>query len=182
MNLGRLLRAEGITPAIIKQNPDILVKAMKTTLQGDEPSGTPQSYYTAYESFSNHHRTFTDPSSSRSSAQASLSLLGSAPPRGPTFTNEFLERHNGAAPSLEQDKNVHDGLQSLLQGMDSYQLADKPKNVNEQDEIDLEGLNEAHETTENNRDNMVSKVFRQESGQGRLNQEMTYPQRKNSKK
>jgi len=150
MNLGRLLRTEGITPAMIKQNRNTLVQAMKITLQGDEPSNTPQSYHTAYESLSNHHRTFTDPSSSRSSVQASPSLLGSAPPRGPTFTNEFLKRQNRAARSLEQETNVHDGLQSLLQGMDSYQLGDKPEAVNENDEIDLEGLNEAHDMTETN--------------------------------
>lgn len=125
MNLGRLLRAEGITPAMIKQNRDVLVTAMKTTLQGDEPSNTPQSYHTACESFSSHNRTFTDPGSSRSFAQASLSLLGSAPPNGPTFTNEFLKRKS--ACSLEQDTNVRDGLESLLQGMDNYQRGDKPE-------------------------------------------------------
>jgi len=161
MNLGRLLRAEGITPAIIKQNGGILVKAMKTTLQGDEPSNTPQSYHTACESFSNHYRTFTDPSISRSCAQASLSLLSSAPPCGPTFTNEFLERHNGAARSLDQDTNVQDGLQSLMQGMDNYHLGDKLEDVDEHDDIDLEGLDEANPTIENNHHNISSKVFEQ---------------------
>ncbi len=148
MNLGRLLRAEGITPARIKQNPEILVKAMKTTLQDDEPSNTPQSYHTACESLPNHHSTFTDLNSSRSFAQDSVSLLSSAPPRGSFFSNKFLERHDGPARSLDQDANVKDGLQSLLQGMDDYRLHDGPEDVNEYNENELEGLNEVHEITD----------------------------------
>jgi len=148
MNLGRLLRAEGITPARIKQNPEILVKAMKTTLQDDELSNTPQSYHTACESLPNHHSTFTDLNGSRSFAQDSVSLLSSAPPRGPIFTNEFLERHNGPARSLDQDANVKDGLRSLLQGMDDYRLHDDPEDVNEDDGINLEGLNGDIATTD----------------------------------
>lgn len=161
MNLGRLLRAEGITPAKIKQNPEILVKAMKTTLQDDEPSDTPQSYYTAYESLPNRHPTFTNLSSSRSFVQASVSLLGSAPPRSSIFTNEFLERHNGRARSLDQDANVKDGLQSLLQGMDDYGLHDGPEDVNEYNENELEGLNKVHEMTDGFHDDKAPEQWRE---------------------
>lgn len=144
MKLGRLLRAEGVTPAMIKQNHEILVKAIKTTLQRAEPSCTPDSYYTAFESLSSHHRAFTDPSGSRLSAQASIGILGSAPPRGATFTEEFLERHKGAATSLEQDANVQDGLNSLLQGMGTSEISDERPEVD--DDIDLDGLLDVHPT------------------------------------
>lgn len=171
MSLGRLLRAEGITPAMIKQNRDVLITAMKTTLQRDEPSNTPQSYYTACESLSSHHRTFTDPGSSRSFAQASLSILGSAPPRGPTFTDDFLKRKSGAARSLDQDANVQDGLQSLLQGMDNYQCGTNPENLNEHDEVDLGGMNANYGTTDYSHDSMAAEVLEQRSEHQRLERE-----------
>ena len=45
MDLGRLLRAEGITPAMIEENRELLVRAMKTSLEeGVSPA---QSYRTA---------------------------------------------------------------------------------------------------------------------------------------
>lgn len=134
---------------MIKQNPDSVVKAIKTAIEGNDPQGTPGSYHTAFESFSSHHRTFTDPSSSRPSAQASLSLLGSAPPRTPTFSNDFLERHHGAARSLDQDANIQGGLHLLLEGTETVGAAREPEDGKEDDDLDLEGLNEAYPATEN---------------------------------
>ena len=116
MNLGRLLRAEGITPAIIQQNHDVLIRAMKTTLQESHLSSFPESYHTAHESFSYRYRSFTDSSNSRPSFQSSTSILGSAPILGATFTAEFLDRHR-ATGSLDQETNVEDGIRSLLNGM-----------------------------------------------------------------
>ena len=125
MNLGRLLRNEGITPAMIKENSNALVEAMKITLLGDLPSDSPQSYHTALESFPDHHRTFTSPISARPSLQSSMSILGSAPPIGAIFAKENIDGHIGKARSLEQRRNVDDGIQSLLQGMEES----KEKNV-----------------------------------------------------
>lgn len=142
MNLGRILRAEGITPAMIKQNRDVLVKVMKTTLHEEEWSTTPQSYHTAYESIPQHHRTLTQPSSIRTSAQASLNVLGSAPPKGATFTDDFLHRHHGLARSLEEGSNVDDGMQTLLHSMDMYSKGDEPEGVTDDHLFDLGGLTE----------------------------------------
>ena len=121
MNLGRLLRAEGITPALIKQNRDILVRAMKSTLQEDLSSSIPESYHTAFESLPPGDRDFGTtnliPRRPKMSESLSMSLFGSAPPRSATFTDDFLERHGRVTASLDQQENVEDGMQSLLQGM-----------------------------------------------------------------
>lgn len=151
--LRRLLDREGIQPAMIKQNRGIVVKAIKTALQENDLLSNSESYHTAFESFSSHHRTLTNPSSSRPPAQASLSLLSSAPPRAPTFSDEFLERHHGAARSIEQDTNIQGGLEFLLEGMEAVEIAREPEDGNEDDGPDLEGLNEAGDTTETDSDN-----------------------------
>ena len=116
MNLGRLLRAEGITPAIIQQNRDVLIRAMKITLQASHPSSFPESYHTAHESFSYRYRSFTGSSNSHLSFHSSTSILGSAPILGATFTDEFLDRHR-VTNSLDKETNVEDGIRSLLNGM-----------------------------------------------------------------
>ena len=142
MNLGRLLRKEGITPIMIKQNRDVLVKAMKTSLDVGYSPSTPESYQTALESLSDFDRrsSIKDrrniPSDDTfSPQQSSIGLLGSAPPRGATFTDDFLRRQNGPARSLDQKQNVEEGMQSLLQGMG---LNDLDADV-EEDEIEDAG-------------------------------------------
>ena len=142
MNLGRLLRKEGITPIMIKQNRDVLVKAMKTSLDVGYSPSTPESYQTALESLSDFDRrsSIKDrrniPSDDTfSPQQSSIGLLGSAPPRGATFTDDFLRRQNGPARSLDQKQNVEEGMQSLLQGMG---LIDLDADV-EEDEIEDAG-------------------------------------------
>lgn len=121
MSLGRLLRAEGITPKMIKQNRDILVNAMKLTLHEEPPSSAPESYRTAFESFSEEdasssrdRRKVEDP---RSIISSSTDLFSSAPVRGATFTDAFLRRPTVKAHSLDQQDNLEDGMRSLLQGM-----------------------------------------------------------------
>lgn len=137
MNLGRLLRAEGITPAMIKQNRDILVKAIRITLQEDMPSSSPDSYRTAFESFSDHQRSLTNLGSNRPSSKASLNILGSAPPRSATFTDEFLDRHRGGARSLDQAANIEDGMQSLLQGMETATEREKQTLLTQNERVNM---------------------------------------------
>ena len=126
MNLDRFLREEGITPAMISDNRDVLVKAMKTTLENEQLSSAAQSYYTANESFSasyqaSHH------------AASSADLFGSAPQLSATFTDGFLQRHNTAHRSLNQEGNLENGLQSLLVGMEENETNE---HVNAHDGID----------------------------------------------
>ena len=141
MNLGRLLRAEGITPAMIEENRDLLVRAMKTSLE--ESISPTQSYRTAPQSFEDDYECMNiarpRQSMARSSASASTSLLGSAPVLGATFSKAFLERHNGAARSLDKEQNVQDGMKSLLKGMDTEEQADVEKDE-EGDAINVEDM------------------------------------------
>ena len=121
MELGRLLRDEGIAPAMIQQHRSILVDTIKNALKNEAPlaESIMQSYATApeYQMEDNfpsatQSRLLSQPS--RSPVCIPTSLLGSAPPRVSGFTEAFLERQTGGA-SFKQ--NVEDGMQSLLQGM-----------------------------------------------------------------
>ena len=126
MELGRLLRDEGITPAMIQKNRGCLVNAMKSTLRNELLSAvsTPQSYATASEyAADDEPRSSVDRSRNASypglnpSVSSQMSVLGSAPPRSSSFPDAFLKRQDGAASSLDQKLNVDDGMESLLQGM-----------------------------------------------------------------
>ena len=126
MDLGRLLRAQSITPAMIEQNRELLVRAMKISLEeGFSPA---QSYRTAPQSFEDDYDCMGNAQPQqlmeKSSTSASTSLLGSAPVLGATFSRAFLERHNGAARSLDKEQNVQEGMKSLLKGMDTKEQAD----------------------------------------------------------
>lgn len=102
MELGRLLRDEGITPTMIRENRELLVNAMKSTLEAES---LPESYSTAPEHNLNSyplsgtesrnlsHQDFT-------SAFSSISLFRSAPPRSTGFTDAFLERQSSVLGSL----------------------------------------------------------------------------------
>ena len=126
MDLGRLLRAEGITPAMIEQNRELLVRAMKSSL--DEGFSPAQSYRTAPQSFEDDYDRMgnaqSQQSMAKSSTWASTGLLGSAPVLRATFSRAFLERNNGAARSLDKEQNVQKGMKSLLKGMDTEEQAD----------------------------------------------------------
>lgn len=148
MNLGRLLRAEGITPAMIEENRELLVRAMKTSLEeGVSPA---QIYRTAPQSFEDDYDSMSiaQPPQSMAghSASASTSLLGSAPVLGATFSRAFLERHNGAARSLDKEQNVQDGMKSLLKGMDTEEQADVETDEGG-DGIDVEDMGHVHYET-----------------------------------
>lgn len=159
MNLGRLLRAEGITPSMIDQNRDLLVKAMKTSLeQGELPAESiSQSFRTApewsgsmrIEGYPANFNSFESSSrphplvETRFCHSDSAPLLGSAPPRNAIFSDAFLERHNGKARSLDQSQNVRYGLESLLSGMnhvDTQQHEDLKKPAIEAASLQLPGL------------------------------------------
>ena len=141
MDLGRRLRAEGITPAMIEQNRELLVRAMKSSLEeGFSPA---QSYRTAPQSFEDDYDRMDNAqpqqSIAKSSTSASTSLLGSAPVLGATFSRAFLERHNGAARSLDKEQNVQEGMKSLLKGMDTEEQADTRKDE-EGEAIDMQDM------------------------------------------
>ena len=128
MNLGRLLRAEGITPAMIEENRELLVRAMKTSLEEDV--SPPQSYRTAPQSVEDDYDSLSIAQSRQSMAGPSTSVeisLGTAPVLGATFSKAFLERHNGAVRSLDKEQNVQEGMKSLLKGMDTEEQSDVEK-------------------------------------------------------
>lgn len=137
MNLGRLLRAEGITPTLINQNRDVLIKVMRNTLQGDSSSSVPESYVTALESFSQAN---SYSKSTARSQQPSADVLGSAPCRGATFSDVFLERHKGVVQPFDQQENVDGGMQSLLQGMEDIEVESDAKDEYEVGEVNIEEL------------------------------------------
>ena len=145
MELGRLLRDEGITPAMIRENREILVNAMKGTLKNETlAESVPESYATAPEYNSNNptlsvteernawHRGFTP-------TLSPMSLLGSAPPRSAGFTDAFLERQNAPTSSLDQRQNVDSGMRSLLEGM-SDDGSTVQREHNDMDDVNLGNL------------------------------------------
>ena len=148
MELGRLLRDEGITPAMIQENRGLLVNAMKATLKDETflAESVPQSYATAPEY--NVDNTITSSVTQsrnasylgRPSLLSPMSLLGSAPPRSAGFTDAFLQQQNGAASSLDQKQNVDNGIQSLLLGMSDEEFSGE----DEQDYVELEHLELEH--------------------------------------
>ena len=133
MELGRLLRDEGITPAIIQSNRGLLIDAIKNTLRNETllPESASESYATAPE----HHTDSIAPSSGSRQRDTShlghspilspMSVLGSAPPSSSGFTDAFLARQTGAASPLDENQNVNDGMQSLLQGMNNSDLTEE---------------------------------------------------------
>ena len=132
MELGRLLRDEGITPAMIQNNRGLLIDAMKNTLRNKTllAESASESYVTAPE----HHTDSITLSSAYRQRDSSylvhspvfspMSVLGSAPPRSSGFTDTFLARQKGAASSLDENQNVNDGMESLLQGMNDGDLTE----------------------------------------------------------
>ena len=138
MKLGRLLRSEGIIPAMVNQNPHDLVRAMKKILQGSLASSLSDSYHTASEYFPQAHS-----HAALASTQCSIDILGSAPSRGPsgaTFSDVFLERHKNVTEPLDQQENVENGISSLLQGMDGANPKIQVEDDHGGDEIIMEGF------------------------------------------
>lgn len=140
MEIGRLLRDEGITPAMIQQNRELLVNVMKTALKNETnlAESIPQSYATAPEYPIDNSTTLsvTQPSNAPQTGLpfilSPMSLLGSAPPRGAGFTDAFLQRQNSAANSLDQQQNVEGGIDYLLRGINREESSEEY----EQDNID----------------------------------------------
>lgn len=156
MNLGRLLRTEGITPQMIRENRDTLIMSMKTTLRKEELSSTHDSYHTAFESLparSVHPADADDGTRSLNEYPHSqlppMHILGSAPPSRATFTDEFLARHKGPGELLDKQENIDDGVQSLLAAMGTDQTDIEVNENVPEDEIYLEGLHESQAHTIN---------------------------------
>ena len=110
MELGRLLRDEGITPEVIKRNRGKLIAAMKQSIAGSGP----ESFHTAHESFSTTGIAAVSPCSE----MMGPSTFSTAPPSSSGFPTSFLKRHEGAKDSLDGEENVTNGVESLMQGMD----------------------------------------------------------------
>ena len=129
MELGRLLREEGITPSAIKENREKLIAAMKNALA----ESFPESFHTVKEYFSATGSIATPPLDS-------VTSLGFGPPspqNGAMFPLSFLERHPSDESSLDRHSNVVTGMDSLMLGMENY---DNESSDFEDQEPDLEDL------------------------------------------
>ncbi len=150
MDLGRLLRAEGITPAMIDQNRELLVKAMKTSLE--EADSLSESFSESYRTAPEWHdcqspdgfrysiRPPPNPSlasNTYNSYSSSTMLLSSAPPSKAAFSDAFLDKYSSRSNPLDQNQNVAIGMESLLSGMDAEDLQD----------IDIDDVDLEHNTT-----------------------------------
>lgn len=154
MNLGRLLRTEGITPQIIKENRELLIKSMKITLENKGLSSGTSSYHTAFESISARSTNSTisetallNSGASSRSKVSSKQILGSALPSRATFTDEFLARHRGPEGLLDMRDNIDDGLQTLLAGMGADQDATETDSYDQDDLINFEGSSDLQSQT-----------------------------------
>ena len=159
INLGRLLRKEGITPSQVEKNKDALIRAMKATLgkDGSRAESLSESYQTAPEypkSMSSINSSLQScnvgspvPSRSQPSIRKDdLSrLLGSAPPRSATFSPEFLKRNEDLFFNFERDQNIEVGMSNLREGM----LADPF------DEFDNDDFSVTEELSEFEAENLI---------------------------
>ena len=114
MELGRLLRDEGITPDVIQKNKMKFIAAMKQAVA----ESVPESFHTASESFSVKNNV----ASLQSHAISSLSF-GTAPPSCTGFPDSFLERDEKIEKSLDAEENITNGMDNLMLGMDQSILA-----------------------------------------------------------
>ena len=134
MELGRLLREEGITATIISENKSLLIQAMKKSLEEVAASLDAASFKTAleYQSFSTRLKSLK----AASKAEGSMTLLSSAPTLGATFPDHFLARPDQFADCLEHEENIENGMRSLMGGMtESIHAADSSQQDGEK--IDL---------------------------------------------
>lgn len=159
MNLGRLLRKEGITPSQVEKNKDALIRAMKATLDkdGSRAESLSESYQTAPE----YHKSMSSinnslqpcnvgspiPSRSHPSIRKDdlSQLLGSAPPRTATFSPQFLKRNEDIFFNFERDQNIEVGMSNLREGM----LADPF------DEIDNDDFSVTEELSDFEAENLI---------------------------
>ena len=176
MELGRLLRDEGITPAMIRKHRELLVNAMKSTLEAES---VPQSYATAPEH--NLNNSFLCVTESRNSSHrefasafSSVNLFGSAPRRSAGFTNAFLERQSSVPNSLSQKGNVDDGMRSLLQGMNGDDSG-KGNRDDGMDDIELEDVGLDVENLELKADSRDEDAFDKELHQNRALKHVVKP-------
>lgn len=119
MELGRLLRDEGITPSIISGNKRLLIETMKKALKDAVAASEPASFSTALE--------YQTPPSAQGSwkpgthPDASVGLFGSAPAPERSFFLRSPAPNINPSVLLDQEENVAGGIQSLLKGMSDAQ-------------------------------------------------------------
>ena len=135
MELGRLLREEGITPKIISKNKSLLVQAMKKTLEEIDASPDVASFRTAFEYQSFSSAAKYSPGVALG-AKDSISLLSSAPSLGATFPTYLMAHQSQTLDCLDHEENVDNGMRSLMSGMEeSSESADTSQQFGH--EIDL---------------------------------------------
>ena len=115
MELGRLLRDEGITPEVISDNKSLLVKTMKKALENSVVSSQAASFSTAQEFQS--CRSERDLRSDAILSNASMHLLGSSPRPDKTFLDRFQVPRDKCSESLERKENIDDGMKILIKSM-----------------------------------------------------------------
>ena len=124
MELGMLLREEGIPPGVILDNKHLLITTMKKALEVNIVLSGASSFCTALE--------FQSPSSIREfrrnepQADVSLSLLSSAPAKNESFFDRSMASQTRPVSFLDQHGNVDESMQSLIEGMESRQLTSTP--------------------------------------------------------
>ena len=116
MELGRLLREEGITPSLVSKNRSLLIKTMKRTLEDVAASPDIASFKTAVEYLS-----FSSPAGQSLNASPAImdsaSMLSSGPSRGAAFPEHLNALSRQPASYLEHEENIEDGIRSLMGGM-----------------------------------------------------------------
>lgn len=144
MNLGRLLREDGITPAMIEENRELLIHAIKTSLERKSWSAesSESSYRTAreysvgeYSGSSTRSSKVTYATNTLDPGLRSINLLSSAPQREATFPDALLERYGDLASSLDERENLETGMKSLLQGMDAEYSSGETAKDNNMDSV-----------------------------------------------
>lgn len=106
MELGRLLREEGIPSTRMSANKTLLIQTMKRALEKRIPSSGTASFRTACEY------------QSALAGDSSPHLLSSTPPLGGSFLDPLLEWDRHATDLLDQESNVQEGIESFIEGME----------------------------------------------------------------
>ena len=132
MELGRLLREEGITPKVVSKNKNLLIQNIKKSLEEMATSVDTASFRTALE-----HQSLFTPARSHANAYLdtdySISLLGSAPSLGATFPEHPVACSIQHSIHLELEDNIENGMKALVGGM-----TENKKSANFSQELDDE--------------------------------------------
>ena len=135
MELGRLMRDEGISPEQIRKHPSELVSAMKATLAKlSQASVSTASFCTAREGSFGSMDGVLDPSCK---TFTSTCMLSSKPRAGSLFPDYLSDEQHQADSVWEDDDNIDRGISSLLKGMEienSISKEERPESFEFEDE------------------------------------------------